>query len=171
MAPKCALKEGTNLCCCSVRAAGGLENQRGLGAISNPRPLVEEGFALLWPKYGGWVDNAPGPCSDGLAQEGSRKPRLMAPVSFWTNKTILLGKLDKSTTWFMKQHKFHTCCGQNHGRKHEIGFAKYTIYLLWHYRLWSFKIRDTKLERFLHENQHCQRKLLNFENWTNGEPQ
>ena len=40
---------------------------------------------------------------------------------------------------------------------------------LWHYRLWSFKSRNTKLERFLHKNQH--RKLLNFENWTNGEPQ
>ena len=25
--------------------------------------------------------------------------------------------------------------------------------------------------RFLHKNQHTQRKLLNFENWTNGEPQ
>ena len=23
---------------------------------------------------------------------------------------------------------------------------------LWHYRLWSFKSRDTKLERFLHKN-------------------
>ena len=43
--------------------------------------------------------------------------------------------------------------------------------VLWHYRLWSFKTRDTKLERFLHKNQHTQRKLLNFENWTNGEPQ
>ena len=31
--------------------------------------------------------------------------------------------------------------------------------------------RDTKLERFLHRNQHTQRKLLNFEFWTNGEPQ
>ena len=44
-------------------------------------------------------------------------------------------------------------------------------HVLWHYRLWSFKTRDTKLERFLHKNQHIQRKLLNFENWTNGEPQ
>ena len=35
----------------------------------------------------------------------------------------------------------------------------------------SIKTRDTKLERFLHKNQHTQRKLLNFENWTNGEPQ
>ena len=26
----------------------------------------------------------------------------------------------------------------------------------------------TKLERFLPENQHTQRKLLNFENWVNG---
>ena len=31
--------------------------------------------------------------------------------------------------------------------------------------------RGTKLERFLHKNQHAQRKLLNFENWTSGEPQ
>ena len=28
---------------------------------------------------------------------------------------------------------------------------------------------DTKLERFLPENQHTQRKLLNFEFWINGE--
>ena len=42
---------------------------------------------------------------------------------------------------------------------------------LWHNRLWSFRSRDTKLERFLHKNQHTQRKLLNFANWTNGEPQ
>ena len=41
---------------------------------------------------------------------------------------------------------------------------------LWHYELWSFKIRDAKLERFLHKNQLTQRKLLNFQNWTNGEP-
>jgi hypothetical protein len=27
----------------------------------------------------------------------------------------------------------------------------------------------TKLERFLPKNQHTQRKLLNFENWCNGE--
>ena len=27
----------------------------------------------------------------------------------------------------------------------------------------------TKLERLLPKNQHTQRKLLNFENWVNGE--
>ena len=42
---------------------------------------------------------------------------------------------------------------------------------VWYFLLWSFKTMDTKLERFLHKNQHTQRKLLNFENWTNGEPQ
>ena len=40
---------------------------------------------------------------------------------------------------------------------------------LWQYRLWSFQTRGTKLERFLPKNQHTQRKLLNFENWVNGE--
>ena len=42
---------------------------------------------------------------------------------------------------------------------------------IWHYQLWSFKTRDTKLKIFLHRNQHTQRKLLNFETLTNGEPQ
>ena len=28
----------------------------------------------------------------------------------------------------------------------------------------------TKLERFLPKNLHTQRKLLNFENWCNGDP-
>ena len=40
---------------------------------------------------------------------------------------------------------------------------------LWQYGLWSFQAEDTKLERFLHKNQHSQRKLLNFEFWINGD--
>ena len=44
-------------------------------------------------------------------------------------------------------------------------------YLLtfWQYRLWSFQMGGSKLERFLPKNQHTQRKLLNFENRVNGE--
>ena len=42
---------------------------------------------------------------------------------------------------------------------------------IWQYGFWSFQTGCTKLERFLHKNQHTQRNLLNFENWTNGEPQ
>ena len=37
------------------------------------------------------------------------------------------------------------------------------------YGLWSFRAGGTKLERFLPKNQHTQGKLLNFENWVNGE--
>ena len=57
-------------------------------------------------------------------------------------------------------------------QKTTITVLNYTVasyYILWHFRLWSFKTRDTKLERFLHKNQLTQRKLLNFENWTDGE--
>ena len=42
---------------------------------------------------------------------------------------------------------------------------------LWQYGLWNFQTGYTKLESFLHKNQHTQRKLLNYENWTNEEPQ
>ena len=33
----------------------------------------------------------------------------------------------------------------------------------------EFSRGDTQLERFLPQNQYAQRKLLNFENWCNGE--
>ena len=40
---------------------------------------------------------------------------------------------------------------------------------LWQYGLWSFQTGGTKLERFLPKNQHTHYKLLNFEDWVNGE--
>ena len=40
---------------------------------------------------------------------------------------------------------------------------------IWQYGMWSFQTGGTNLERFLPKNQHTQRKLLNFENWVNGE--
>ena len=40
---------------------------------------------------------------------------------------------------------------------------------IWQYGVWSFQKEGTKLERFLHKNQHTQRKLLNFEFWINDE--
>ena len=33
----------------------------------------------------------------------------------------------------------------------------------------EFSNEGTRLERFLPKNQHTLRKLLNFENWVNGE--
>ena len=36
-------------------------------------------------------------------------------------------------------------------------------------RVVEFSLGGTELERFLPKNHHNQRKLLNFENWTNGE--
>ena len=36
-------------------------------------------------------------------------------------------------------------------------------------RVWSFQTGGTKLERFLPKNQPTQRKLLNFENCTDGD--
>ena len=55
---------------------------------------------------------------------------------------------------------------------HHKNIKKFFNYVgLWHYRLWRFKTRDTNSERFLHKNQHTQKKLLNFENWNNGKPQ
>ena len=49
--------------------------------------------------------------------------------------------------------------------RHDVGGGPW----LWQYGLWSFQAGSTKLERFLPKNQHSQGKLLNFENWVNGE--
>ena len=35
-------------------------------------------------------------------------------------------------------------------------------YLLWHFRLWSFQGRDTKLERFLAKNQLYSNEITKF---------
>ena len=45
------------------------------------------------------------------------------------------------------------------------------VIIIWQYGLWSFQTGYKKLERFLPKNQHTQRKFLNFEDWTKGEPQ
>ena len=47
--------------------------------------------------------------------------------------------------------------------------ANFIHCVLWQYELWSCQAGGTKLERFLPEDQQDQRKLLNFENWVNGE--
>ena len=39
---------------------------------------------------------------------------------------------------------------------------------LWQYGLWNFQAGSTKLERFLHNNQHTQRKL-SIEFWINDD--
>ena len=53
---------------------------------------------------------------------------------------------------------------------HLYGHLSDPMYVLvWQYGLWSFQTGGKKLKRFLPKNQHTQRKLLNFENWSNGE--
>ena len=42
---------------------------------------------------------------------------------------------------------------------------------LWHYRLWNFKAGIQTWKGFCIKINCSQLKLLNFENWTNGEPQ
>ena len=58
---------------------------------------------------------------------------------------------------------------QQHATATHLVFLPTTLSSLWQYGLWSFQTEGTKLERFLPKNQHTQRKLLNFENWVNGE--
>ena len=40
--------------------------------------------------------------------------------------------------------------------------SPFTRLKVWHYQLWSFKTRNTKLEKKMHKNQHTQSKLLSI---------
>ena len=51
------------------------------------------------------------------------------------------------------------------------GTTKFQSCALYQYGLWSFQMGYTKLERICIKINIPKRKLLNFENWTNGEPQ
>ena len=64
----------------------------------------------------------------------------------------------------------HNCCILRGGTK-KCTIPYKTLRKLLQYGLWSFQMGYTRLEKILHKNQHTQSKLLNFENWTNGEPQ
>ena len=55
-------------------------------------------------------------------------------------------------------------------RQHMMRKVQYIrLCKIWPYGLWRFQMGDRKLERHLPKNHHTQRKLLNFENWVNGE--
>jgi len=76
-----------------------------------------------------------------------------------------MGKKFQSCVFISKNN----CIEGKLNKMHEI-FSRFDILgTLWQYGLWSFQTGGTKLERFLPKNQHTQRKLLNFENWVNGE--
>ena len=77
---------------------------------------------------------------------------------FWTPSppyVSMLLVLRISKTWhFLIREEFNF--------EHIVNFLSRYV-TLWQYGLWSFQTGVTKLERFLPE------KLLNFENWVNGE--
>ena len=54
-------------------------------------------------------------------------------------------------------------------QKFQESFCYFKIWIVWQNGFWSFQMGGTKLERFLPNNQHTKRILLNFENWVNGE--
>ena len=82
--------------------------------------------------------------------------------------------------WVVKRNKLYLTCSNDYRIKEYStdlasckadAEAEGATHIYWQKGEWSFQGRGTKLERFLHKNQHAQRKLLNFENWTSGEPQ
>ena len=58
-------------------------------------------------------------------------------VSFINSNNVLSRNVDKIKTFYM-----------------DGGTGDVSEGYIWHYPLWSFKTRDTKLDRFLYKNQH-----------------
>ena len=48
------------------------------------------------------------------------------------------------------------------GHRQEQSDYRTGIYTVWHFRLWSFQGRDTKLERFLAKNQLYSNEITKF---------
>jgi hypothetical protein len=51
---------------------------------------------------------------------------------------------------------------QNRCAADKVRFSVILVVELWHFRLWSFQDRDTKLERFLTKNQHYSNEITKF---------
>ena len=92
--------------------------------------------------------------------------------NFWPNFVISLKIYTKPTfkmTSFILMLSQWGCREDSQTRCGTGAPLKWHVCPVWQYRLWSFQTGGTKLERFLPKKQHTQRKLLNFENWVNGE--
>ena len=118
--------------------------QQQVATYGHPRAVKTHLHQLHWE----W------PQSPFLTLKGDKR----CPTLQCTASNLYVSYFEVKSTWFV--------CNKQPQKVSSLGHLH-----LWHYRLWSFKTRDTKLERFLKKNRHTQRKLLNFENWTNGEPQ
>ena len=81
-------------------------------------------------------------------------------------KLILLRSLNMFFQWFCVTMVYY---GLLFASTSLSGTVYIHIRTLRQYELWCFQAGGTKLERFLHKNQHTQRKSLKFEFWLNGE--
>ena len=109
---------------------------------ANSLPLRHNFFSQLWFNF--WVDNM-GWYISFHRRTGTNQVLITMSIIYSTNAWpqfgVSLNKGLKKKMWFI-----HYC---NTG--------------------WGVFNRGTKLERFSPKNQHSQRKLLNLENWFNGE--
>ena len=102
--------------------------------------------------------------------------------NFRVTKKFLIAKFDCISKMTIQYKYFPVFFSEWHSRGRDDewmlkGFPRKLIsgtdqqgdWLVWQYGLWSFQTGGTRLERFLPKNQRTQRKLLNSENWVNGE--
>ena len=101
-----------------------------------------------------------------LLQQNSKMEKYLIEISFFLFRLVEMFEICSRTSVMATTYCHCSKCSR----------AKYWYVLfspvswhLWQYGLWSFHTGGTKLERFLPKNQHTQRKLMNFENWVNGE--
>jgi len=80
-----------------------------------------------------------------------------------TNQFLVLFDLNCVVLVHTLAHMIYTTYTQTNKQTNKHTHIK--KHPLWQYGLWSFQTGGKKLERFLHKNEHIQRKLLNFENW------
>ena len=85
-----------------------------------------------------------------LSHRAARMLKILVGKSLGGGHNLPLPLIEKGQIYLEKNGGFH--------------YIPMALYDAGHrqYGLWSFQAGGTKLERFLHKNQHAQRKLLNF---------
>ena len=121
--------------------------------------LLNEYF---FPKYGSYKERILSKSREGVTCQTPLTPRFRRPCSQILLVTTSTSCKTCNKTSHIRQRRIKTY-------HHQIAnFRNDMHYAVWQYGLWSFQTGGTKLERFLHKNQHTQWKLLNFENWISG---
>ena len=122
--------------------------------------------SMLWNLVGGAKEAGCTQMEGGANLTFAKWVKILYEGELWQYRSFIDLEMWNASNWWIR---LFDPISLRSPKPHGWQLPKLVAPALWQYGLRSFQTGGTKLERFLPKNQHTLRKLLNFENWVNGE--